>query len=84
MFAKSSYKKYFIAILLIIFAIYCQLTWRKLGIAPHLPGLRADFYPEFINEKTHREILEVIKEMKVFPTNAQDLQVCIETNDIHL
>uniref|UniRef100_A0A914D412 Uncharacterized protein n=1 Tax=Acrobeloides nanus TaxID=290746 RepID=A0A914D412_9BILA len=43
-------------------------------VETHLLGHRVDFYPEFIDEKTHQELLKILKGMKVFPTNAQDLQ----------
>uniref|UniRef100_A0A914EEI3 Uncharacterized protein n=1 Tax=Acrobeloides nanus TaxID=290746 RepID=A0A914EEI3_9BILA len=71
MFSK---KKILISILLVLVAIYVRKRWKAPGIPAHLLGHRVDFYPEFIDEKTHQELLKILKGMKVFPTNAQDLQ----------
>lgn len=64
---------YFVSILAITIGL--QRRWKTTEIPDHLVGHPARFHPEFIEEKTQKELLNLIKEMKIFPTNVNDLLV---------
>jgi len=48
---------------------------RRLQIPPHLTGHVIEAIPNFLSPQVGDELMELIKKMKTFPSNANDVQV---------
>ena len=61
--------------LVLLISAGIQWKWKTANIPNHLLGHPMAFHENFVTEKHQKELLKLIKSVKNFPTNANDLVV---------
>ncbi|KAE9554302.1 hypothetical protein FO519_002473 [Halicephalobus sp. NKZ332] len=54
-------------------SVYLQYRWKKTNIPEHLLDHPIRVHQDFVNEQMAEELLNMVKKVKSFPTNANDL-----------